>query len=111
MQARFLPTLGYIEDLGHRLKLDIAALTADMRSDWVQKTLDENRALAATFGLAGTPALVVGRTVVQGAISRDDLERLIELGKRRGAALLAALGGRRAAAWINSDTLNLCAAA
>lgn len=79
MKARFLPTMGYIEDLGRRLELDVHALTADMNSEWVKKTLNENRALAATFALAGTPALIVGRTVVQGAIGRDDLERLIEL--------------------------------
>ncbi len=78
MQARFLPTAGYVEDLGRRLGLDQARLLEDMASDWVSATIDENRALAASLGLAGTPALVVGRTIVQGAISRDELERLIE---------------------------------
>ena len=45
----------------------------------VENVFKDNRALAARLGLSGTPALVVGRTIVSGAISEDDLERLIAL--------------------------------
>ena len=40
--------------------------------------LQRNAALALELGLTGTPALVVGHTIVQGAITRRQLERLVE---------------------------------
>ncbi len=77
MQSGFIPTIGYIEDLSSRLGVDQSRLLKDMYSDETSAVLRRNRALALKLGLVGTPALVVGRTIVEGAITQEQLERLI----------------------------------
>jgi len=57
--------------------LDSARLAVDMNSAQVQAELDRTRALADVFGFVGTPGLVVGRTVVKGAVPSSLLRRII----------------------------------
>jgi len=78
MGAGFVPTPAYLEDLGVRLGLDLARWRQDMQSVETSSALGRTAALASTLGLSGTPALVVGHTIVQGAITRDQLEHLID---------------------------------
>ncbi len=82
MQSRLLPTAGYIEDLGRRLELDQTQLNEDMSSTETTAALTRNNALARKLGLVGTPALVVGRTIVEGAVSKRQLKALIALENR-----------------------------
>ena len=77
MQSRFIPTIGYIEDLSSRLGINHPRLLKDMSSDEISAVLRRNHDLASKLGLVGTPALVVGRTIVEGAITQEQLERLI----------------------------------
>ena len=77
MDARLLPTEGYIDAVAGDLGLDLARLHADMNSESVSLALRRTAALATTLGFVGTPALTVGRTIVQGEISRRQLEGLI----------------------------------
>lgn len=77
MQSGFVPTPGYIRDLSSRLGLDHARLQVDMDSAETSAALDRNAALARRVGLAGTPVLIVGRTVVEGAISEETLGQLV----------------------------------
>ncbi|MHA1164813.1 MAG: DsbA family protein [Alphaproteobacteria bacterium] len=79
MKAGLIPTQGYIEDVAKRLGMDIARLRNDMAADETTRALRRNSRLASALGLIGTPALVVGRTIVQGGISRAQLDRLIEI--------------------------------
>jgi len=79
MRAKLIPTLGYIEDVAKRLGMDVARLRKDMAADEITRALRRNSRLATALGLIGTPALVVGRTIVQGNISRAQLDRLIEI--------------------------------
>jgi len=57
--------------------IDSARLARDMNSAEVQAELDRTRALADVFGFAGTPGLVIGRTVAEGAVPRSLLRRII----------------------------------
>ena len=57
--------------------LDTEQLALDMRSPEVQAELDQSRALADVFGFVGTPGLVVGRTVMTGAVQASLLQRII----------------------------------
>jgi protein-disulfide isomerase len=57
--------------------LDSARLARDMNSAEVQAELDRTRALADVFGFSGTPGLVIGRTVVEGAVPGSLLRRII----------------------------------
>ncbi len=77
MQSGFIPTSGYIEDLSGRLGINHAKLLDDMSSDETSAQLRRNHALASKLGLVGTPVLIVGRTIVEGAITQNQLEQLI----------------------------------
>lgn len=79
MKAKLIPTQKYIEDVAKRLGLDAVRLRKDMAADEITSALVRNARLAKALGLIGTPALVVGRTIVQGGISRAQLDRLIEI--------------------------------
>ncbi len=63
--------------------LDVDQLARDMASSEVQAELDRTRALADIFGFIGTPGLVIGRTVLNGAIPYALLRRIAEDEKSR----------------------------
>jgi len=78
MNTGFVPTRSYVEALAGELNLDQAQLLEDMNAPDVTAAIQRSALLASEFGFVGTPALIVGRTVVQGAITRAQLERLVE---------------------------------
>ena len=77
MKTRLIPTPDLIDVIATDLGLDVKKLHADMKSDATTQSLRQTSALASALGLIGTPALVVGRTVVQGDVTRRQLEKLI----------------------------------
>lgn len=72
-------TYPFLEDRAGQQGLDIDQFENDFHSDETLVDLGRARALADAFGLAGTPALVVGRTLVIGQISEINLRQLIEI--------------------------------
>ncbi|WP_299653660.1 DsbA family protein [uncultured Jannaschia sp.] len=68
----------YLKQVADDLDLSWPDLTRDMQSAPVTASLDRTRALVRLFAFVGTPALVVGRTVVQGEISKARLRDLLE---------------------------------
>lgn len=79
MNARLLTTPAYVKHLAVKNTIDPDTLFRDMQNPRISAALQRNAALAHELGIVGTPALVVGRTIVQGAISQKQLERLIDL--------------------------------
>lgn len=79
MRSAFVATPIYLRDTARRLKLDADQLLHDMEDPTIAQEIDTSRALAALFGFPGTPALVVGKTVVIGAITESHLHALIDL--------------------------------
>ncbi|MFW5833538.1 MAG: DsbA family protein, partial [Pseudomonadota bacterium] len=77
MRAGFVPTESLFEDLALRLGLDPGRFAADRRSAEVEQEIATTRALADRFRFPGTPAMVVGRTVVTGSIDDATLRALI----------------------------------
>ena len=77
MNTRLIPTPALIDDVAAEVGLDVAKLHSDMDSEATTQSILQTASLASALGLAGTPALVVGRTVVQGEITRSQLEKLI----------------------------------
>jgi protein-disulfide isomerase len=53
--------------------LDLDTLKVDMASPETEKTIRDATALARTLGINGTPAFVIGREVLPGAVSLDTL--------------------------------------
>jgi len=63
--------------LAERLDLDRAKLEADMRAEVVRETIQGSYRLAQALGIGGTPAFVVGETLVPGAVDAQRLRDLI----------------------------------
>ncbi|SDO86861.1 Protein-disulfide isomerase [Lutimaribacter pacificus] len=84
MTTPFQATPEYLSRLAGDLGVDEERLVADMESPEVVRELENSSALARVFAFVGTPALVVGRTVVQGQISDKMVRRIIELEREEG---------------------------
>jgi protein-disulfide isomerase len=77
MSTRFIPTVAFVEHLAVELGMDPIQLREDMNSKDVALVIEHSRALASELELIGTPAFVVDRTIVQGAITRSQFEALV----------------------------------
>lgn len=77
MRSSFLPTPAYLRSIAGRVGVDANRLLHDMSGAAVDRALAETRRLAAILGFRGTPGLVVGRTVVTGAIGEAELRALV----------------------------------
>lgn len=78
MRSSFVPTPAYLRSLSEELGIDADRLLEDMQSPDIGREIGEARALAGIFGFPGTPGLVVGRTVVVGAIGEAELRALVD---------------------------------
>ena len=83
LRRRFMRTPMVAEEASVRrvaetLDLDVEQLLIDMSSAGVQAELDRTRALADLFGFIGTPGLVIGRTVLSGAVPLSLLRQIAE---------------------------------
>ena len=65
------------------VKLDVKRLQADMKAPEVNEILQKNHELAQALGIEGTPAIVVGETVVPGALQKDHLKELIAEARKK----------------------------
>ena len=64
---------------------DVNRLQRDMRSDETAAVINRTRMSAEQLQISGTPGLVIGSTIIPGAISSEELRRLIaEERARRG---------------------------
>ncbi|MDK9359244.1 DsbA family protein [Lelliottia sp. V106_10] len=78
LHHRLMSKKGYHDDasiLAAQQKTGTAAIKADEKSG---ETLQMNLILAQVLGVQGTPATLVGKTMVPGAIPYDDLEVLVK---------------------------------
>ena len=100
MNSRLIPTIAYINEIAVDLGINKSQLLRDMTSEITAHALERTSELASALGLVGTPALVIGRTIVQGEISRRVLERLIddEIGNAK-TPCLAGLGALDLPGW------------
>jgi len=67
-----------ILSLAQNVGLDSTLLQIDMDDPEVEKIIETNRALARELQINGTPAFIIGNTLVPGAISEEELTELIE---------------------------------
>ena len=77
MRTKFVPNSSYLRVLAHDLNINANRLIADMEGAVVGGRITNALALARVFGIPGTPALVVGRTLVIGQIAPTRLKALI----------------------------------
>lgn len=79
IRTTFVPNPAYLRSVAAEEGLDVAQFEQDLRSPQTDRRLQTSAALFRAFGFAGTPALAVGRTLVNGTISRADLRALVQL--------------------------------
>jgi len=64
-------------ELAASVGADPARLAADMEDPAIVARFQANDELAAKLGITGTPGFIFGRTLVPGAISLDDMKKLV----------------------------------
>jgi protein-disulfide isomerase len=77
MSLRGEPTDALIRSEAERVGIDYARLRRDMEDPAIQQRLDANVALARSLRIEGTPALIIGDTLIPGAVSAAQLEQMI----------------------------------
>ena len=65
--------------------LDVERLKLDMQDPAISAYIDETIELANALGITGTPGFVIGDEVIAGAISEDEMKRVIEFTRRNGS--------------------------
>jgi protein-disulfide isomerase len=66
------------------LGLDRAAMADAMKAPEIDQILQANRGLARDLGISGTPAFIIGDTLVPGVAGLDDLKALVAAERARG---------------------------
>ncbi|MGR3662584.1 MAG: DsbA family protein [Paracoccaceae bacterium] len=79
MRAAFHPDEGYILALADSIGLDKSQLLKDMVSPETTNRMWLSRALADRLAMAGTPGLVIGRTIILGDITASKLQQIVDL--------------------------------
>jgi protein-disulfide isomerase len=78
MSSSAPPTDANLRNTAARLGLNPDRLIHDMNDPAIAARLAANTALAQSLGITGTPAIVIGDQLVPGAISLDDLQKLVD---------------------------------
>lgn len=79
MRAAFQPDRAYVAAVARGTGADPDRLLAAMDAPAIDAELGRGRALARAFAIPGTPALIVGRTRVIGALESVALARLVAI--------------------------------
>jgi protein-disulfide isomerase len=67
----------HIRKVARSVGVDVDRMMADMESPEIQAMIKRNHDLAQALRISGTPAFVIGDTLVPGAIDRKTLEHLV----------------------------------
>ncbi len=67
----------HIRKVARGVGVDVERMMVDMESPEIQAMIARNQALAQRLGITGTPAFVIGDTLVPGAIDRNTMENLV----------------------------------
>ncbi|RKF12280.1 hypothetical protein D6850_18825 [Roseovarius spongiae] len=79
MRSSFVATPEYLQALAQDIGVDYDRLALDMQSGSVARELENSAALARVFGIFGTPALIIGRTIIQGQVDEKTILRVAEM--------------------------------
>lgn len=83
MALRVEPSEAVLRQQAERVGLDWARLRRDMDDPAIQARIDGNLRLAQALSIDGTPALVIGETLVPGAVDLPTLERMVAEARAR----------------------------
>lgn len=83
MGVRGEPTDAVIRAAAERLGIDHARMRREMDDPAIQRRIETNIALARALRIEGTPALVIGETLIPGVVPMPQLEQLIAEQRQR----------------------------
>lgn len=83
-KTAFRPGRDYLLNLSETIGIDGERLINDMQSRDVAEDLMVSKALSRIFGFIGTPAMVVGGTVIQGEVTDAVLRRVVNVEREEG---------------------------
>jgi protein-disulfide isomerase len=72
-----------IFEIAGSVGLDVPRLQKDMDDPKIKALIDRNVALASALGVRGTPAFVIGKQFVPGAVDADTLKQMIADARKR----------------------------
>jgi protein-disulfide isomerase len=72
--------------IAKEMGVDMGRLQKDVESAEIRNALQENMALGDKLSLSGTPAFVVGETVIPGAVGQGPLKKLVDNVRQCGKA-------------------------
>lgn len=78
LRARAVTDRAYVASVAGTLGLDPERLLRDMDAAETGEALARTRAAARVLGLIGTPGLVIGRTVISGAVPAETLTQVLD---------------------------------
>jgi protein-disulfide isomerase len=78
----------FLKETAKKLKVDMAKLAKDVKSEEVQKRIDADMAEAAKFGFQGTPGFLLNGIPVKGAYPASHFDGLVEELTKRGKITL-----------------------
>jgi protein-disulfide isomerase len=84
MALRGEPTEAVVQREAERAGLDWPRLRRDMDDPAIQRRIETNLRLAQALRIEGTPAIVIGETLIPGAVDLATLEQLVAEARMRG---------------------------
>ena len=84
MKSPFQATPEYLQALADDIGIDHSQLTADMNGERILLELENSAAVARIFTFIGTPAMVIGRIVIQGEISERTIQDVVARKREEG---------------------------
>jgi protein-disulfide isomerase len=83
MAARGKLTKDRVLALAKEQKLDVARLEKDMDTPEIQGAIDNNLKLAASIGVDGTPAFIIGDQFAPGALPIEQLREMVAQARKK----------------------------
>lgn len=77
MRPGFVPSESSLATAAQNAGLDWSRLRQDMADPIIERRLSANLSLARSLGIEGTPALIVGKELIPGAVELADLRRAV----------------------------------
>lgn len=78
LASSFAITPAYLAAVAEPMGLDLARLASDMGSEATTRILAATAGVAARLGFHGTPSLVIGGAIAQGALTRGRIEAILD---------------------------------
>ena len=75
-----------VEKVAKAMNIDVAKIEEEMKNPEVQKAINDNKELAKTLGVSGTPGFAVGKDIIGGAVGLAQMKEYIRWAREGSSA-------------------------